>query len=1110
MNAIDDSTHAASMPRFTRVASVLAGATSSLVLMGWWLDIAALKSVLPGFATMKPNTAVAFVFSSAALWLKLSAASGSRYARLLATTCAFVTFMIGLLTVIEYLTGSNLGLDQILFSDAANAGATYPGRMAIATACGFLLLGTALLLFDLKTARGHHLSQGLAIFTGATALIALIAYAYDVQTLYRIDAFSSVALHTAILFLLLSVGVLCARTDRTPMTLFSRFRFGLVPQIVTVVVLVVVLVGGLISAVMLRQSQNTLREQIITNNLASVDLAAELAHRYIEGTQIAVRLFARSPFIEQSVFSGDFSRATPELQEFLRLNPRVNGCSLIDGKGIYRATGTTPALSPGNSARDREWYQQVIATGKDYLGLPTITRSTARPVVPYVMPILNSKGEVKGMLLCGISLAALNDAFAKFQTSPSARASLTDRRGGGVILAHVDRGRVLKSVTGRNKAVDRMLKGERGAVETTNSAGELNLAVYAPVPDLPWGTMILQPSEAAFAPIYKALRQSILFTALCLVFSAVVSGLLARRVTHPLVRLRTAAGRLAAGDIATRLNFTRQDEVGDLGRAFDQMATALADHSAQLRAANEDLQAQYLQIQDANRLKSEFLANMSHELRTPLNAIIGFAQLMHDGKVGAVNANQEEYLNDILTSADHLLQLINDVLDLAKVESGKLEFEPEPVHLTKLIAELRNILQPLTAAKRLTIGAEVDDAVEQVILDPAKLKQVLYNYLSNAIKFTPQEGRISVRARMEDQAHFRLEVEDSGIGITPDEIEKLFIAFKQLDSSTTKKHQGTGLGLVLTKKIVEAQGGRVGVQSHRGHGSIFHAILPLAADMKKPSAPAPALAAPAPDAPTILVIEDSEADLKWLIQTLTQAGYRVETAKTGAEAIVKSQARTYAAILLDLILPDTGGWEILHAIRTAGPNQNTPVVVVTVVAEKGVAKGFPVQDYLVKPIHPKALLDALKSAGAYPRDVTKRVMVVDDDAKTLKLAQVGLQASGYEVVCHNSGASALHDAAHSEFAAVVLDLVMPQMDGFEFLDRFRQIDKCRNTPVIVWTNKDITSADFERLKISAQSIALKNRDGIATVLKALQHQALAGGTAALAHESASAHQRANP
>jgi len=922
--------------------------------------------------------------------------------------------------------------------------------------------------------------------TGLIALTTLIAYAYDLQALYRIEAFSSVALHTAILFFVLSGGILAARAKQDLMARLA-FRFGLAPQIVTVVVLVVVLVGGLISAVMLRQSQNTLREQIITNNLASVDLAAELAHRYIEGTQIAIRLFARSPFIEQSVFNGNFSRATPELQEFLRLNPRVNGCSLIDSNGIYRATGTTPAISPGNSARDREWYQQVIATGKDYLGLPTITRSTARPVAPYVVPILNSKAEIKGVLLCGISLAALNDAFAKFQTSPSARASLTDRRGGGVILAHMDRRRVLKSATGHNKAVDRMLKGERGAVETTNSAGELNLAVYAPVPDLPWGTMILQPSEAAFAPIYKAARQSMFLTALLLVLSAIVSGLLARRVTRPLVRLQTAAGRLAAGDIATRLNLTLQDEVGELGRAVDQMATALADHSARLRAANEDLHAQYLQVQDANRLKSEFLANMSHELRTPLNAIIGFAQLLHDGKVGAVSADQQEYLNDVLTSADHLLQLINDVLDLAKVESGKLEFDPEPVNLAKLINEVRNILQPLAVGKHLTIAVEVADAVAQVVIDPAKLKQILYNYLSNAIKFTPEDGRITVRVTAaESPAYFRLEVEDTGIGIMADEVAKLFIAFQQLDSITTKKHQCTGLGLALTKKIVEAQGGRVGVRSARGRGSVFFAILPVAAVAKTDSGPSSELPAASSDTPTILIIEDSEADLQWLMQTLTEAHYRFDSAKTGAEAVTKAQSRAYAAVLLDLILPDTGGWDILRAIRTGGPNKATPVIVITVVAEKGVAKGFPVQDYLVKPVRAQTLMDSLRSAGILPRTSNKQVLVVDDDAKTLKLSKIGLEAVGYDVICHTDASSALDDAIHSEFAAVVLDLLMPQMDGFEFLDRFRQIHDCQSTPVIVWTNKDVTGADMQRLKVSAQAIALKGRDGIDTVLKELQ------------------------
>ncbi|TMA85073.1 MAG: response regulator [Deltaproteobacteria bacterium] len=259
----------------------------------------------------------------------------------------------------------------------------------------------------------------------------------------------------------------------------------------------------------------------------------------------------------------------------------------------------------------------------------------------------------------------------------------------------------------------------------------------------------------------------------------------------------------------------------------------LTESQSELKKLNEqldqkvvELEAQNRRVQDVNRLKSEFLANMSHELRTPLNAIIGFGQLMHDGKVGPLSAQHQEYMGDILGSARHLLQLINDVLDLSKVEAGKMEFNPEPVNLKRIITEVRQVLHALSASKRLTVEVEVSPVVEQLVIDPAKLKQVLYNYLSNAIKFTPEEGRITVRAMQEDADSFRLEVEDTGIGIPAGEVGKLFVEFQQLDSGTTKKHQGTGLGLALTRKIVGAQGGRVGVQSEQGRGSVFYAVLP--------------------------------------------------------------------------------------------------------------------------------------------------------------------------------------------------------------------------------------------------------------------------------------------
>ncbi|MGH9443493.1 MAG: PAS domain-containing sensor histidine kinase [Thermoanaerobaculia bacterium] len=262
------------------------------------------------------------------------------------------------------------------------------------------------------------------------------------------------------------------------------------------------------------------------------------------------------------------------------------------------------------------------------------------------------------------------------------------------------------------------------------------------------------------------------------------------------------------------------------------VSSAIRDISAQkaledeLRRKHLELEDQYRRVQEVNRLKSEFLANMSHELRTPLNAIIGFAELIHDERVGPVGADQREYLGDILASARHLLQLINDVLDLAKVESGKIEFRPERVNLARLIGEARDILRAIASHRRIEISIEIEPAVEEVVVDPAKLKQVLYNYLSNALKFSPDRARVAVRASPVGADEFQIEVEDTGIGIQAQDIPRLFVEFQQLDASTAKKYPGTGLGLSLTKRIIEAQGGRVGVRSAPGAGSTFFAILP--------------------------------------------------------------------------------------------------------------------------------------------------------------------------------------------------------------------------------------------------------------------------------------------
>jgi PAS domain S-box-containing protein len=384
------------------------------------------------------------------------------------------------------------------------------------------------------------------------------------------------------------------------------------------------------------------------------------------------------------------------------------------------------------------------------------------------------------------------------------------------------------------------------------------------------------------------------------------------------------------------------------------------------RRKSHDLEEENRRMQEANRLKSEFLANMSHELRTPLNAIIGFAELMFKGKVGPVSDDHKEYLGDILTSSRHLLQLINDVLDLAKVESGKMEFHPESLDLGKVIAEVRDILRGLASTKRIRVETMVDAADAAAVLDPSKLKQVLYNFLSNALKFTPDGGHVAIRVVGEDESRIRIEVEDTGIGIRSEDTHRLFVEFQQLDGGTAKRFGGTGLGLALTKRIVEAQGGHVGVTSEPGKGSTFWASLPR-----------------------------STAGLQ-----ATSTPYTRE----------------------------------LPAPKTAG---------------------------------------------------SRTVLVVDDDPAVLRLMDVTLKQLGHIAACIARPADALRFVEETIPAAVVLDMLMPEMDGFELLDRMRALPSMRNVPVVVWTVKDLTEAERTRLDDAAQAVVTKSKGGTEDVMDAL-------------------------
>jgi PAS domain S-box-containing protein len=496
----------------------------------------------------------------------------------------------------------------------------------------------------------------------------------------------------------------------------------------------------------------------------------------------------------------------------------------------------------------------------------------------------------------------------------------------------------------------------------------------------------------------------------------------------------------------------------------------------QLRRKNEELEEHNRRAEESNRLKTEFLDNMSHELRTPLNSIIGFAELLFDGKAGATTASQHEFLGDILSSGRHLLQLINDTVDLVKVESGRMYFFPELVNLNAIADEVCNLLGSLAAQKQIHIRRDVDPSLSGIVIDPAKLMQLLYNFLSSVLKFTPDAGHVILRMKPDDNDRFTIEVEETGIAVSTYDIRCLFQDFEQLSASTAHKYHGMGVSLALAKRIVEAQGGEVGVRSTPGQGSIFWARLARTFN------PVAELAPSIRSGPAVLVIEHDPKDRAWLIAVLSEGGYQSISAVTGAEALENVSKRAFDLITLDILLPDMAGVQLFQAIRKSELNCNTPVIAVTL-AEGSPSAAFPVYDWLVKPVARERLLKAVKDA--HLQAASPCILVVDDDPSSLKLARYALTAEGYRVLCVSEGEEALRLLETEHPVAIVLDLVRNGIDGFELLRRLpRKVT--RRIPVIIWSGKSLTPEERDWLLRTANKIVPKGDGGTKEIIDALK------------------------
>jgi GAF domain-containing protein/CheY-like chemotaxis protein len=532
----------------------------------------------------------------------------------------------------------------------------------------------------------------------------------------------------------------------------------------------------------------------------------------------------------------------------------------------------------------------------------------------------------------------------------------------------------------------------------------------------------------------------------------------------PLVREGQVIGALT---VSRKAPGEFPQEVIELLRTFATQS-ALAIQNARLF---RELEAKSQELEVASRHKSEFLANMSHELRTPLNAIIGYSEMLQEE---ARDQNAESFVPDlqrINAAGKHLLELINGVLDLSKIEAGKMELYLESFEVGSLVRDVAAVLEPLALKNANRLEVECAPDIGAMRADLTKLRQTLFNLLSNACKFT-ERGVVSVAVTREPTADgdsILFAVSDTGIGMTPEQMARLFEEFGQVDASTTRRYGGTGLGLALSRRLCRMMGGDITVASEPGHGSTFTIRLPAEVTESARETPAPTAREAAPaGASTVLVIDDDGAVRDLMSRFLGKEGFRVVAAAGGEEGLRLARELQPDVITLDVLMPGMDGWSVLAALKADATLADIPVVMLTMLDDRNLGYALGAADYLTKPIDRERLVAVL---GRHRRDLP--VLVVDDDPDFRDLTRRMLEREGYTVIEADNGRAALDRLRDTVPGVILLDLMMPEMDGFDFVTAVRADAAWRSVPIVVITAKNLSPEEHERLNGSVARVLQK-------------------------------------
>ncbi len=544
------------------------------------------------------------------------------------------------------------------------------------------------------------------------------------------------------------------------------------------------------------------------------------------------------------------------------------------------------------------------------------------------------------------------------------------------------------------------------------------------------------------------------FTLIAIVAAGGLWLALTRLIVKPIVSIEDSAKKIAQGNLKQRVPVMTEDEIGDLAVEFNRMAESLENYYAtlenkveertdELRVANEELfkkkqelELANMELLEANKMKSQFLANVSHELRTPLNSIIGFSELLQEKTFGELNERQFQYVEYVHSSGSHLLQLINNILDLSRIEAGRMEFNTEDFPITEVLGEVLGIMRPLAHKRKITVESKTVPASPKLRADKAKFKQVMMNLLSNAIKFNVEGGKVTVDWEIAEEPDgmkmkrfvvFR--IADTGIGIKEEDKSRLFQEFEQIDSSITREYGGTGLGLVITKRLVELHRGSIWVESVYDKGSVFYVKLPQGTDeidlpvFANPVYVPPSLPhEPGHDARRLVLISSESVDINHLLEIyLAGLPYDVFTASDGFDLLRKAQEQKPFVIIMGIAIPKKDGWEVLKDLKSDPETSDIPVVIISSTDNKELGYAFGAIEYLEKPINKESLLNVLDRLRN-PVKISKgrQIVLVDEDNEALENTGDFLMKEGFTVFKAKTPEDAAAIARNAEPYVVVM------------------------------------------------------------------------------------------